>query len=69
MSARQHDQAKPAGYVSEFEQFMGNFLTEHPEVVDSQRKGWYIFWNRHVDFDDVQKASEDNVPTKEYYYP
>ena len=57
-----------AGYVSEFEQFMDKFLGEHPEVVEDQRRGWYIFWNRKVDLEELNKASEDSVATKGYDY-
>ena len=57
-----------AGYVSDFTQFMDKLLGEHPEVVENQRRGWYIFWERKVDLEELKKASEDNVPTKGYYY-
>jgi hypothetical protein len=58
------------GYVSEFTRFMNAFLQEHPEVVENQRKGWTIFWDSKVDFDALEKAREDGVPTLGgYYYP
>lgn len=69
MSAkRQGYRVGDAGYVSEFTQFIDKFLEEHPEVVENQRTGWYIFWNRKVDFEELKKASEDSVPTKGYWY-
>ncbi|MES2536501.1 MAG: DUF3460 family protein [Pseudomonadota bacterium] len=64
-------QQKPArrqksGYVSEFEQFMGHFLEDHPDVLDNQRRGWNIFWDRKVDLDELKKAEEDSVPMKDF---
>ena len=56
------------GYVSEFTQFMDTFLQEHPDVIENERRGWYIFWDRHVDLGELKKAKEDSVPTKPYYY-
>ena len=56
------------GYVSEFTQFMDTFLKEHPAVVENERRGWYIFWDRRVDLEELKKANQDSVPTKPYYY-
>lgn len=69
MSAKQQDyRVGHAGYVSEFEQFMGQFLGQHPEVVRDQRKGWYIFWNRKTDPEELKKAAQNSVPMKGYEY-
>ena len=69
MSAeRQASGAGHAGYVSEFEQFMGQFLAQHPEVVQDQCKGWYIFWNHKADLDELKKAEQSSVPMKGYEY-
>lgn len=56
------------GYVSEFTAFIDRYLAEHPEEVEEQRRGWSIFWNRRVDFDEMKKAAGDSVPTEGYYY-
>lgn len=56
------------GYVSEFTAFMENFLAEHPEEIQEQRRGWAIFWNHKMDFDEMKKAAGDSVPTEGYYY-
>lgn len=58
----------PSGYVSDFEQFMGHFLEEHPAVLESQREGWYIFWDHVIDPDDLKRAYQDSVPVKNYPY-
>ncbi|WP_025918047.1 DUF3460 family protein [Herminiimonas sp. CN] len=67
-SRQQGQRSTRSGYVSEFEQFMDKFLEQHPEVVRSQHKGWYIFWDHKVDFDDLKKAGEDSAPVKGYDY-
>lgn len=69
MSTKQQEyRVGHAGYVSEFEQFMDKFLGQHPEVVQDQRNGWYIFWNHKADLEELKKADESNVPMKGYEY-
>lgn len=69
MSAkRQEYRVGHAGYVSEFEQFMDQFLGQHPEVVQDQRKGWYIFWNHKADLEELKKTDQNSVPMKGYEY-
>lgn len=65
---RQEYRVGHAGYVSEFELFMDQFLGQHPEVVQDQRKGWYIFWNHKADFEELKKADQNSVPMKGYEY-
>jgi len=36
-------------YVSEFTLFINQYLAEHPEVVDDQKRGRDIYWNPTVD--------------------
>jgi len=55
-------------YVSEFEQFFGKMLNEHPEYVDDQRRGWHIWWDHRVNLEDERLARTDSVPTPPYYY-
>jgi hypothetical protein len=56
------------GYVSEFAQFMNQFLNEHPDVVNKQLDGWNIFWDHQVDLEELKKASTDTIPVKDYNY-
>jgi len=49
-------------YVSEFMVFMNRYLKEHPEVVEDQHRGWNIYWNHEVDFEELKEAEEDQVP-------
>lgn len=63
-----HRTAKYRGYVSEFDQFLGAFMKQHPEVEPDQRRGWYIWWDHTLDLAEIEKAREDSVDTKPYYY-
>ena len=56
------------GYVSEFEQFLGEFMHRHPEVEASQREGWRQFWERDVDFEEWKEQASDRVPRRGYEY-
>lgn len=56
------------GYVSEFTDFMNEFLKNHPEEITEQRKGWNIYWNKKVDFEAQEEAEKDSVPVDGYYY-
>ncbi len=64
MSAKQVKQ----GYVSDFTRFIAGFIDGHPEVVDEQRQGRAIFWDRPVDFRRLREEEEDRVPVDSYYY-
>ncbi len=55
-------------YVSEFTHFIDEFLEEHPDVVDSQRTGWNIFWDKDLDPADLEKMRTNNIPVKPYQY-
>ncbi|MES2151961.1 MAG: DUF3460 family protein [Pseudomonadota bacterium] len=56
------------GYVSEFTRFLDNYLVQHPEVKEDQRRAWYILWDRHVDLDALEREREDTVPAKPYQF-
>ncbi|HAT29847.1 MAG TPA: DUF3460 domain-containing protein [Janthinobacterium sp.] len=58
-----------AGYVSEFTQFLDRYIEKHPDVVEDQRRGWYIYWDHAVDLKQLEEAEKDSVPTPPYYYP
>ncbi|MDB5935956.1 MAG: hypothetical protein JWQ01_3300 [Massilia sp.] len=56
------------GYVSEFDQFINDFMGRHPEVEASQKRGWYIWWDHQVDTKDLEEHPKDAVPVKSYQY-
>ena len=55
-------------YVSEFDQFMGDFLARHPEVEEDRKRGWNIWWDHRVDLDELDKQRENELPVKPYRY-
>ena len=57
-----------SGYVSEFDDFLNGFLRAHPEVENDQKRGWYIFWDRHVDLGELEEQRKDTVKLKSYAY-
>lgn len=57
-----------SGYVSEFEQFLDGYLDQHPDVVENRQRGWYIWWDRRVDLDELDKQRHDSVAAKPYQY-
>lgn len=56
------------GYVSEFEQFMGQYLARRPQVIEDRQRGWYIWWDHRVDLDELDKQRQSSVPEKPYHY-
>ena len=57
-------------YVSEYTRFMDQFIHGHPDVLEDQRKGWLIYWEKRVDLAAQKKAETDTVPSDGYgfYY-
>ena len=56
------------GYESEFSIFINTYLSEHPEILDDQRRGREIFWDKRVDLQAEREADADSVPAEQYYY-
>jgi hypothetical protein len=64
-----HQYREPkTGYVSDFEQFMGRFLDDHPAVLESQSEGWHIYWDHRVDLDDLNRMYRNEIPVRGYAY-
>ena len=57
---------KKTGYVSEYTLFIQQYMAEHPEVVEDQKRGWSIWWDRKADQAAIKKANEDFVPDDSY---
>jgi Protein of unknown function (DUF3460) len=56
------------GYESEFAIFINAYLSRHPEILDDQRRGREIFWDKLVDLKAEREADADSVPAEQYYY-
>ncbi|MES2298488.1 MAG: DUF3460 family protein [Pseudomonadota bacterium] len=67
--AKPSKQARRSAYVSEFSAFLDAYLAQHPAIVDDQRKAWDIWWDRKVDFHELELARSDTVPLPPYAYP
>lgn len=55
-----------SGYESEFTRFINGYLAQHPDVVDDQRRGWYIWWDHKFDPSDIKRELNDNLPYVPY---
>lgn len=55
-------------YVSDFARYMDDFLKKHPDVVEDQERGWYIWWDHRLDLDALAREKEGEVPAKPYPY-
>ena len=52
----------------ESENRMRQFLAEHPEEVESQRKGRATWWDKPQDLETMQEHAESDVPQPSYVY-
>jgi hypothetical protein len=57
-----------AGYVSEFDQFMDDYLARRPAVAEQRQRRWYVWWDHVVDLDELARQRQDSVPVKPYHY-
>jgi len=57
-----------SGYVSETTQFLQEFLSKNPQVVEKQKKYRATWWDRPQDFDERKKLEESKVPQEGYVY-
>ena len=55
-------------YVSEFTRFINRYLAQNPDVVEDQKRGWRIYWDRQVDPVALEEAEEDSVPFDAYEF-
>lgn len=55
-------------YVSEFAEFMKEYLDRHPEIVADQYRGRAIWWDKPADFKMMAESDKDSVPVNSYYY-
>jgi hypothetical protein len=56
-------------YESDLTKFMRKFLEEHPEEVESQRKGRAIWWDKTPEaLKQTRQMDEGRVPMTPYVY-
>jgi uncharacterized protein DUF3460 len=54
-------------YVSEITRLL-NEVASDPAVERSQREGWHIFWDKKIDFDEMDRLTAAELPPKGYVY-
>jgi hypothetical protein len=52
--------------VSEFEFFINQYLADHHEVVEDQKRGWDIYWNPKGVEEALKNATGDSVTNRKY---
>jgi hypothetical protein len=55
-------------YESEHTRFIREWLAQHPEEIEEQKKGRALWWDKPQQVDEQQRARESRVPQKAYYY-
>ena len=55
-------------YVSEFTKFMNQYLDEHPEVVEEQKRGWASFWQLKAELRAPEITKDDIARDDSYGY-
>jgi len=55
-------------YESEHTQFMRQYMAEHPEQVEEQKKGRALWWDKPQDLQTNRDNAESKIPQKSYYY-
>jgi hypothetical protein len=70
MKFQQTYRPQHGGYVSEFTSFINGYQRQHPNMEKDQQHGWYLLWDKHVDFDELKEEEQANIPLKPgtYYY-
>lgn len=54
-------------YVSEYGQFLNQFMREHPDVKRDQELGWRIWWERPVDPRNMNQEAQANLKPGAYH--
>ncbi|MCZ7564182.1 MAG: DUF3460 family protein [Burkholderiales bacterium] len=56
------------GYESETTRLIRAVIAQNPRIVDEQRKGRSLWWDKKLDLDHLRRARESRVPQKGYVY-
>jgi hypothetical protein len=56
------------GYESDATRMIRDLLREKPQIVDAQKAGRALWWDRRLDLDQLRRARESRVPQKGYVY-
>ena len=56
------------GYESDATRMIRDLLAEKPAIVDEQKQGRALWWDRRLDLDLLRRERESNVAQKGYVY-
>jgi hypothetical protein len=56
------------GYESDATRMIRDLLAGKPEIVDEQKKGRALWWDRRLDLDRLRRERESRVAQKGYVY-
>ncbi len=59
---------KLRNYESETTKFIRDFLEQHPQVVEKQKRNRATWWDRPQDLDERKRLEEAKVPQRGYVY-
>ena len=57
-----------AMYESDHTRFMREWLAQHPQEVEEQKKGRALWWDKPQQLSEQQQLHQATVPVKPYYY-
>ncbi len=55
-------------YESDLTKMMRGLLQEKPQIVEEQRKGRALWWDKKLDRDELTRDQESHVKQKPYVY-
>ncbi len=55
-------------YESDLTRMMRDLLQEKPQIVEEQRKGRALWWDKKLDRDELARAEASQVKQKSYVY-
>jgi hypothetical protein len=55
-------------YESDITRFIRQLLTDKPQIVEEQKKGRALWWDKKLDLDMLKRAEQARVPQEPYVY-
>lgn len=59
---------KKKSYESDITQFIRGLLQEKPQIIEDQKKGRALWWDRKLDLDALKRDEESKVKQQAYVY-
>lgn len=59
---------KNRSYESDITRFVRQLIEEKPQILDEQKKGRALWWDRKLDLDALRRAEESKVKQQPYVY-